>query len=217
MSKLNSIKEAIEEIRAGRPLIVVDDKDRENEGDFVMAAEKVTPEALNFVITHGRGLVCAPLTEERCDELELDIMVKESTDPKKTAFTISVDLQGEGVSTGISAYDRSKTLQALVSKNTKAQDFNRPGHIFPLRARKGGVLTRAGHTEAAVDLAEMAGCQPGAMVVEILNEDGSMARLPDLIKIAQHFDLKIVSIEDLIVYKRNLKSVDTQKVLKGMP
>ncbi|WP_103327427.1 3,4-dihydroxy-2-butanone-4-phosphate synthase [Bacteroidetes bacterium endosymbiont of Geopemphigus sp.] len=217
MSRLSNVEEAIEEIRSGKPLIVVDDENRENEGDFVMAAEKVTPEVLNFVITHGRGLVCAPLTEERCDELKLDMMVKENTDPKKTAFTISVDLHGEGVSTGISVYDRSKTLQALVGKNIKARNFNSPGHIFPLKAKKGGVLARAGHTEAAVDLAKMAGCQPGAMVVEILNEDGSMARMPDLIKIAQRFDLKILSIEDLIYYRRNFKADKPKKILKEMP
>lgn len=205
MNKLITVEQALEEIRLGRPLIIVDHKDRENEGDFVMAAEKVTPESVNFVITHGRGLVCAPLTEERCDELGLDAMVKENTDPKKTAFTISVDFKGEGMSTGISAYDRSKTLRALVDKNIKARDFNKPGHIFPLRAKKGGILERPGHTEAAVELAEMAGCQPGAMVVEILNEDGSMARLADLIHISDRFNLKILSIEDLISYKKNFR------------
>ncbi|XCI74769.1 MAG: 3,4-dihydroxy-2-butanone-4-phosphate synthase [Flavobacteriales bacterium] len=203
--KLNSIEEAIEEIRTGKIVIVVDDEQRENEGDFIVAAEKVTPEIINFVITHGRGLVCVPLPEKRCDALNLPLMVTDSTAPKETAFTVSVDLRGQGVSTGISAADRAKTIRALVDKRIRTEAFNKPGHVFPLRAKKGGVLERPGHTEATVDLTQMAGCVPGGVVVEILNKDGTIARLPDLIRIAERFQMKIISIADLIIHKLQKK------------
>lgn len=199
--RLNTISEAIEDLRNGKIIIVVDDENRENEGDFLSAAELTTPEIINFMTIHGRGLICTPLTERRCEELGLDIMVSRSSDPKETAFTVSVDLLGNGVSTGISASDRSKTILALMDENSKPSDFMRPGHIFPLRARNGGVLKRAGHTEAAVDLTVLAGLKPGGVICEIMNEDGTMARLPQLIELAKKHDLKIVSIEDLIHYQ----------------
>ncbi|RQP14786.1 MAG: 3,4-dihydroxy-2-butanone-4-phosphate synthase [Chryseobacterium sp.] len=199
--RLNTIEEAVEDLRNGKIIIVVDDEDRENEGDFLSAAELTTPEIVNFMTIHGRGLICTPLPEERCDELGLEVMVTRSSDPKETAFTVSVDLLGDGVSTGISAGDRSKTILALMDENTKPEDFMRPGHIFPLRARKGGVLKRAGHTEAAIDLTEIAGLKAGGVICEIMNDDGSMARLPELVKLAEKHDLKIVSIEDLIHYR----------------
>ncbi|WP_341660488.1 3,4-dihydroxy-2-butanone-4-phosphate synthase [Blattabacterium cuenoti] len=197
---LNEIEEAIQDIKNGKIIIVVDDKNRENEGDFIVSAEKITPEIVNFLITHGRGLVCVSLTEEKCDQLELKMMVKNNTDPRKTAFTVSVDLRGYGVSTGISASDRAKTILALVNE-IKPEAFNKPGHIFPLRAKKGGVLERPGHTEAAIDITKIARCIPGGVLVEILNKNGSMARLPQLIQIAKKFHIKIISIEDLIKYK----------------
>jgi 3,4-dihydroxy 2-butanone 4-phosphate synthase/GTP cyclohydrolase II len=200
-TQLNSIHDAIEDIRQGKVIIVVDDEDRENEGDFLAAAEMVTPEMINFMATHGRGLICAPLTESRCDELKLDMMTSNSSDPMETAFTISVDLNGKGVTTGISASDRAKTIQALIDDETKAHDLNRPGHIFPLKAKTGGVLRRTGHTEAAIDFARLAGLKPAGVIVEIMNEDGSMARLPQLLEVAKKFDLKIVSIEDLVAYR----------------
>lgn len=198
--KLNTISEAIEDLRNGKVIIVVDDENRENEGDFLAAAELITPEIINFMTIHGRGLICTPLTEKRCDELDLDIMVTRSSDPKETAFTVSIDLLGEGVTTGISASDRAKTILALMDDKTKPTDFMRPGHIFPLRARNGGVLKRAGHTEAAIDLTKLAGLKEGGVICEIMNEDGSMARLPELMELAKKLDLKIVSIEDLIHY-----------------
>ncbi len=198
---LNSIEEAIAEIQAGKVVIVVDDEDRENEGDFLTAARNATPDVVNFMATHGRGLICAPLTQERCKELELDLMVQHNSATYETPFTISVDLNGHGCSTGISTSDRSKTILALIDETIQADDLGRPGHIFPLRAKDGGVLRRAGHTEAAVDLARLAGFEPAGVIVEILNEDGTMARLPQLIEIAQKFDLKIVSIADLIDYR----------------
>ncbi|WP_185856517.1 3,4-dihydroxy-2-butanone-4-phosphate synthase [Blattabacterium cuenoti] len=197
---LNKIEEAIQDIQDGKIIIVVDDKNRENEGDFIVAAEKITPEIVNFLITYGRGLVCVSLTEEKCDQLELQMMVKNNTDPRKTAFTVSVDLRGYGVSTGISASDRAKTILALVNE-IKPEAFNKPGHIFPLRAKKGGVLERPGHTEAAIDITKIANSIPGGVLVEILNNNGSMARLPQLIQIAKKFHMKIISIEDLIKYK----------------
>ncbi len=199
--QLNTIAEAIEDLKNGKVIIVVDDENRENEGDFLSAAELTTPEIINFMTIHGRGLICTPLPEKRCDELGLDIMVTRSSDPKETAFTVSVDLLGEGVSTGISASDRSKTILALMDPNTKPADFMRPGHIFPLRAKKGGVLKRAGHTEAAIDLTKLAGLQEGGVICEIMNDDGSMARLPELYTLAKKHDLKLVSIEDLIEYQ----------------
>ncbi len=199
--ELDTIEEAIADIAAGKMVIVVDDEDRENEGDFVAAAECVTPEMINFMAKHGRGLICTPLTEERCLELELDRMVTRNTDPRKTAFTVSIDLLGHGCTTGISAHDRSKTIAALVNPNTQPADFGRPGHIFPLIAKKGGVLRRAGHTEAAIDLARLAGKAHAGILVEIMNDDGTMARLPQLMEIAARFDLKLISIKDLIAYR----------------
>ncbi len=199
--KLNTIQEAIDDLKNGKIIIVVDDENRENEGDFLSAAELTTPEIINFMTIHGRGLICTPLPEKRCDELGLDIMVTRSSDPKETAFTVSVDLLGDGVSTGISASDRSKTILALMDEKTKPSDFMRPGHIFPLRAKKGGVLKRAGHTEAAIDLTRLAGLKEGGVICEIMNEDGSMARLPELYELAQKHDLKLISIEDLIHYQ----------------
>src|SRR5690606_57578 len=196
--KLDSIEEAIADIKAGKVVIVVDDEDRENEGDFIAAAEKVTPEMINFMATHGRGLICAPLTEQRCNELDLTMMVENNTVLHHTQFTVSVDLLGHGCTTGISVHDRAKTIKALVNPETKPSDLGRPGHIFPLRAKKGGVLRRTGHTEAAIDLARLAGLQPAGILVEILNEDGTMARLPELVEVAKKFDLKLVSIEDLV-------------------
>lgn len=219
MSKivLNSIEEALEDIKLGKVVIVVDDEDRENEGDFVTAARNVTPEVINFMSKEGRGLICAPLTEERCEELGLDLMVGKNTVLHQTQFTVSVDLIGEGCTTGISAHDRSKTIQALVNPNTRAEDLGKPGHIFPLKARTGGVLRRAGHTEAAIDLARLAGFEPAGVLVEILNDDGSMARLPDLVKVAEKHDLKIVSIEDLIEYRVKNESLIRREVEINMP
>lgn len=198
---LDTIESAIEDIRLGKVVIVVDDEDRENEGDFIAAASKVTPEVINFMSKHGRGLICMALTEERCEELELDMMVARSTDPRKTAFTVSVDLLGHGCTTGISAHDRSKTVMALIDPTMKPEDFARPGHIFPLKAKNGGVLRRTGHTEATIDLARLAGLEPGGALVEIMNDDGTMARLPQLLEIASRFDLKVISIKDLIAYR----------------
>ncbi|MEN8804202.1 MAG: 3,4-dihydroxy-2-butanone-4-phosphate synthase [Wenyingzhuangia sp.] len=199
--KLDSIEGAIEDIRNGKMIIVVDDEDRENEGDFIAAAEKVTPEMINFMAQHGRGLICAPLIEERCDELDLNMMVNNNTVLHNTQFTVSVDLIGNGCTTGISAHDRAKTIYALTQKNTKSADLGRPGHIFPLKAKEGGVLRRTGHTEASVDLARLAGLKPAGILVEILNEDGSMARLPRLREVADKFNLKLISIEDLVSYR----------------
>lgn len=209
--KLDNIQEAIDDIRAGKVIIVVDDIDRENEGDFLAAAEKVTPEMINFMATHGRGLICAPLTEARCNELKLEMMVGNNTDPMETAFTISVDLRGKGVTTGISAADRAKTVEALIDPEIKPQDLNRPGHIFPLKAKEGGVLRRTGHTEAAIDFARLAGFQPAGVIVEIMNEDGTMARLPQLMEVAKKFDLKVVSIEDLVAYRMQHDSLIEKK------
>lgn len=209
--KLHTIEEAIEDIRNGKVIIVVDDTDRENEGDFVAAAEKVTPEMINFMATHGRGLICTPLTENRCKDLDLTMMVHNNTDLMETAFTISVDLRGNGVTTGISASDRAKTILALVDENTKSYDLARPGHIFPLVAKQGGVLRRTGHTEAAIDFARLAGLKPAGVIVEIMNENGSMARLPQLVKVAKKFDLKVVSIEDLVAYRMQHDSLIEKK------
>ncbi|MBV7267669.1 3,4-dihydroxy-2-butanone-4-phosphate synthase [Winogradskyella luteola] len=208
---LNTIEEAIEDIRKGKVIIVVDDENRENEGDFLAAAEKVTPEMINFMAKHGRGLICAPLTEHRCEALELNMMVRNNTDPMETAFTVSVDLRGNGVSTGISASDRAKTVKALVGNDTKPFELARPGHIFPLVAKEGGVLRRTGHTEAAIDFARLAGFEPAGVIVEIMNEDGSMARLPQLMEVAKKFDLKIVSIEDLVAYRMEYDSLIEKK------
>ena len=208
---LNTIEEAIEDIRQGKIIIVVDDEDRENEGDFLAAAEKVTPEMINFMATHGKGLICAPLTEKRCDELELHSMVKNNTDHMETAFTVSVDLKGHGVTTGISASDRAKTILALVNEDTKPYDLARPGHIFPLTAKQGGVLRRTGHTEAAIDFARLAGFKSAGVIVEIMSEDGSMARLPELVKVAKKFDLKLVSIEHLVAYRMQHDSLIVKK------
>jgi 3,4-dihydroxy 2-butanone 4-phosphate synthase/GTP cyclohydrolase II len=210
-TQLNTIEEAIEDIRQGKIIIVVDDEDRENEGDFLAAAEKVTPEMINFMATHGRGLICAPLTEKRCIELELRSMVINNTDPMETAFTVSVDLKGNGITTGISAADRAKTILALVDENIKPHDLARPGHVFPLTAKQGGVLRRTGHTEAAIDFARLAGFKPAGVIVEIMNEDGSMARLPELLKVAKKFDLKLVSIEDLVAYRMQHDSLIVKK------
>jgi 3,4-dihydroxy 2-butanone 4-phosphate synthase / GTP cyclohydrolase II len=207
--KLNTIEEAIEDIRLGKVIIVVDDEDRENEGDFITAARTITPEIVNFMATHGRGLICAPISEERCEELELELMVTKNTSSHETPFTVSVDLLGYGCTTGISASDRAKTIRALANPDTRPSELGRPGHIFPLRAKTAGVIRRSGHTEAAIDLARMAGFEPAGALVEIMNEDGSMARLPDLMKIAKRFDLKIISIKDLIAFRiRNESLVD---------
>ena len=206
-TKLNTIEEAIADIKAGKVVIVVDDEDRENEGDFVAAAEMVSPEMINFMTKEGRGLICAPLIDERCKELNLHPMVNDNTDPMLTQFTVSIDLRGNGVSTGISAADRSKTIKALVDPKTTANDLNRPGHIFPLIAKPGGVLRRTGHTEAAIDLARLAGLSPAGVIVEIMNEDGTMARLPQLKEIAAKFDLKVISIEDLVAYRMEAESL----------
>jgi 3,4-dihydroxy 2-butanone 4-phosphate synthase / GTP cyclohydrolase II len=209
--KLNTIEEAIEDIRQGKVIIVVGDEDRENEGDFLAAAEKVTPEMINFMATHGRGLICAPLTEKRCKELELHSMVVNNTDHMETAFTVSVDLKGNGVTTGISAADRAKTILALIDDTTKPFKLARPGHIFPLTAKQGGVLRRTGHTEAAIDFARLAGFKSAGVIVEIMNEDGSMARLPELYEVAKKFDLKLVSIEDLVAYRMQHDSLIVKK------
>src|SRR6218665_1688751 len=215
--KLDAIEDAIADIKAGKVIIVVDDEDRENEGDFLTAARNVTPEVINFMATHGRGLICAPLTEERCNELGLEMMVTNNTAEYSTAFTVSIDLLGYGCTTGISASDRSKTIQALINPATKPEELGKPGHIFPLKAMNGGVLRRAGHTEAAVDFARLAGFEPAGALVEILNEDGSMARLPELLTIAKKHNLKIVSIEDLIAYRIKNESIITKDVQVKMP
>ncbi len=199
--RLNSISSAIEDIKNGKIIIVVDDENRENEGDFLVAAEKITPELINFMATHGKGLICVPMTESRCSELKLDMMVNDNTDTMETAFTVSVDLRSKGVTTGISASDRSATIKSLVESDTKPYDLARPGHIFPLKAKEGGVLRRTGHTEAAVDFARLAGLKPVGVIVEIMNPDGTMARLPQLLKVAKKFDIKIASIEDLVAYR----------------
>jgi len=199
--RLNTIEEAIEDIKSGKILIVVDDEDRENEGDFICAAEKITPELVNFMAKHGRGLICTPILEKRAKELDLDLMVKSNTAMHNTAFTVSIDLIGQGCTTGISAYDRATGIKAIINPDTKPTDFARPGHIFPLIAKQGGVLRRTGHTEAAVDLARLADCYPAGVLVEILNEDGSMARLPQLIEISRQLSIKIISIKDLVAYR----------------
>lgn len=209
--QLNTIEEAIEDIKNGKVIIVVDDENRENEGDFLAAAELATPETVNFMATHGKGLICAPLTEGRCKQLGLHMMVTNNTDPLETAFTVSVDLRGKGVTTGISASDRAKTVCSLVDPATKPHDLARPGHIFPLIAKEGGVLRRTGHTEAAIDFARLAGLKPAGIIVEIMNDDGSMARLPELYEVAKKFDLKIVSIEDLIAYRMDHDSLIIKK------
>jgi len=214
---LNTIEAAIEDIKAGKLLIVVDDEDRENEGDFITAARNATPEIVNFMSIHGRGLICTPLTEERCAQLQLHPMVPDNTSLHETAFTVSIDLLGNGCTTGISAHDRSKTIQALVNPATRPEDLGRPGHIFPLKAKQGGVLRRAGHTEATIDLARLAGFEPAGVLVEIMNEDGSMARLPELLEIAKKFDLKIISIKDLIEYRLKTESLIEREVSVKMP
>jgi len=210
--KLNTIESAINDIRDGKIVIVVDDKNRENEGDFLAAAELVTPEIVNFMATHGRGLICAPITENISKRLGLNLMVGTNTDPQDTAFTVSIDLKGNGVTTGISVSDRAATIKALIDKNTKPKQFSKPGHVFPLIAKNGGVLRRTGHTEAAIDLPRLAGLKPAGVIVEIMNEDGSMARVPDLIKVAKKFNLKIISIEDLVAYRMKHDSlIDKQE------
>ena len=214
---LDSIESAIEDIQAGKMVIVVDDEDRENEGDFIIAARMVTPEVINFMSKEGRGLICAPLVEDRCDELALDLMVNSNTSLHETPFTVSVDLLGHGCTTGISAHDRAKTILALIDRNTMPADLGRPGHIFPLRAKKGGVLRRTGHTEAAIDLARLAGFEPAGVLVEIMSEDGTMARLPQLQEIAQKFNLKIISIKDLIEYRLKRDSLIEEIVRVEMP
>ena len=214
---LNTIEEAIEDIKAGKIVIVVDDEDRENEGDFLAAADKVTPEMINFMATHGRGLICAPIIEDRCEELELELMVGKNTAEYETPFTVSVDLIGQGCTTGISASDRAKTIQALVNPNTRASELGKPGHIFPLKARKGGVLRRAGHTEAAIDLARLAGLYPAGVIVEIMNEDGSMARMPELQVIAKKHQLKIVTIKDLIAFRIKNESLIEKQIDVDLP
>jgi 3,4-dihydroxy 2-butanone 4-phosphate synthase/GTP cyclohydrolase II len=215
--QFNTIEEAVEDIRNGKVVIVVDDEDRENEGDFLTAARNVTPEVINFMATHGRGLICTPITPQRCDELELNLMVTDNNAVHETAFTISIDLLGRGCTTGISAHDRAKTVQALIDPNTKPDELGKPGHIFPLKAQADGVLRRAGHTEAAIDLARLAGFEPAGCIVEILNEDGSMARLPDLIKVAERFQLKLITIKDLIVYRLQKESLVRRIISVEMP
>jgi len=215
--KFNTIEEAISDIKDGKVVIVIDDENRENEGDFIAAADKVTPEMINFMATHGRGLICAPLLESRCEELDLDLMIGRNTAAFETPFTISVDLIGHGCTTGISASDRSKTIKALVDPNTKNEELGKPGHIFPLKARQGGVLRRAGHTEAAVDLARLAGLSPAGVIVEILNEDGSMARTKELYEIAKKFNLKFITIKDLIEYRLKNESLITEEVEVKLP
>lgn len=214
---LNTIEEAIKDIQSGKLIIVVDDEDRENEGDFVTAARNVTPEVINFMSTHGRGLICAAITEKRCQELQLHPMVTDNTSSHETAFTVSVDLLGDGCTTGISAHDRSKTVLALINPNTKPEDLGRPGHIFPLKAKNSGVLRRAGHTEATIDIAMLAGFEPAGALVEIMNEDGSMARLPELKILAQKFDLKIISIKDLIAFRLKHETLIREEVRVNMP
>jgi 3,4-dihydroxy 2-butanone 4-phosphate synthase/GTP cyclohydrolase II len=214
---LDPIEAAIEDIRKGKIIIVVDDEDRENEGDFLAAAECVTPEMVNFMATHGRGLICAPIIDDRCEELGLDLMVGKNTTLHETPFTVSIDYLGKGCTTGISAHDRAVTIKALVDPETKPEDFGKPGHIFPLKARKGGVLRRAGHTEAAIDFARLAGFAPVGVICEIMNEDGSMARLPDLKKVAERFDMKLVSIKDLIEYRLQKESLIRREIAVEMP
>lgn len=208
---LNTIEEAVEDLKQGKVIIVVDDENRENEGDFLAIAELATPEMINFMATHGRGLICAPLTESRCKQLGLSRMVTNNTDPMETAFTVSVDLKGYGVTTGISASDRAKTVKSLVDDQIKPHELSRPGHIFPLIAKEGGVLRRTGHTEAAIDFARLAGYKPAGVIVEVMNDDGSMARLPQLLEVAKRFDLKIVSIEDLVAYRMEHDSLIEKK------
>lgn len=215
--KLNTIEEALTDIKNGKVVIVVDDEDRENEGDFITAARNVTPEVINFMATHGRGLICTAVTEEQAKNLQLEMMVSNNTATMETAFTVSIDLLGHGCTTGISASDRSKTVLAMIDPSMKASDFGRPGHIFPLKAKQGGVLRRTGHTEATIDLARLAGFEPCGALVEIMNEDGTMARLPDLVKIAERFDLKIVTIKDLIAYRLAKESIVTRQVEVDMP
>jgi len=215
--KLNTIEEAVQDLKAGKVIIVVDDEDRENEGDFVTAAANATPEVINFMATYGRGLICATLTEERCDELNLELMVGKNTAAYETNFTVSVDLIGHGCTTGISASDRSKTIKALINPNTDPKELGRPGHIFPLRAKDGGVLRRSGHTEASVDLARLAGMEPAGVLVEIMKDDGEMARLPDLMKIAEQHQLKIVAIKDLITYRLSKESMVVPEVTVNLP
>lgn len=215
--QLDSIEEAIEDIKDGKVIIVVDDEDRENEGDFVCAAEKVTPEIINFMAKHGRGLICAPLVEDRCEKLGLELMVGHNTAAFETPFTVSVDLIGHGCTTGISASDRAKTIQALVDDAIDPSELGKPGHIFPLKAKRGGVLRRAGHTEAAIDFARLAGLKPAGVLVEIMNEDGTMARLPDLVEVAKQFDLKLVSIKDLIAYRIKHESLIKREIGVEMP
>ncbi len=215
--KVNTIAEAIDDIKAGKVVIVVDDEDRENEGDFITAARNVTPEVINFMATHGRGLICAAVTPERAEELKLSLMVTSNTALHETAFTVSIDLLGHGCTTGISAADRSKTIQAMINPEMKAADFGRPGHIFPLIAKTGGVLRRTGHTEATIDLARLAGFEPCGALVEVLNEDGTMARLPQLVDIAKRFDLKIITIKDLISYRLAKESIVTRQIEVAMP
>ncbi len=217
INRLNTIEEAIQDIKQGKVIIVVDDEDRENEGDFVAAAELITPEIVNFMAKHGRGLICVPLPEERCKELELEMMVNQNTALHQTAFTVTVDLIGHGCSTGISASDRAKTIKALVDPNIKPEDLARPGHIFPLKAKEKGVLRRAGHTEAVVDLTRLAGLQPGGVLVEIMNDDGTMARLPELFEIAKRFNLKLISIQDLIAYRLEYESLIETGVRVSLP
>lgn len=214
---LNTIEEALAELQAGKVIIVVDDEDRENEGDFITAARNVTPEIVNFMATHGRGLICAAVTEKRAAELDLHLMVTKNTASHETAFTVSVDLLGHGCTTGISAQDRSKTVQALINPSIKPGDFGRPGHVFPLIAKNGGVLRRTGHTEATIDLSVLAGFEPCGALVEIMNEDGTMARLPDLMKIASKFGLKIISIKDLISYRLKKENIVERQVEVDMP
>jgi 3,4-dihydroxy 2-butanone 4-phosphate synthase/GTP cyclohydrolase II len=214
---LNTIEEALDDIRAGKVIIVVDDEDRENEGDFIAAARHVTPEVINFMATHGRGLICAPIIEDRADELGLELMVPKNSSLHETPFTVSIDLLGNGCTTGISASDRSKTIQALIDPNTKPEDFGKPGHIFPLRARREGVLRRIGHTEATIDFARLAGFEPIGALVEIMNEDGTMARLPELLQIAKRFDLKICSIKDLIEYRLRTETTIVREVEVELP
>lgn len=215
--KFNTIEEAITDIKEGKVVIVIDDENRENEGDFVAAAELATPEMINFMATHGRGLICTPLLESRCDELGLDLMIGKNSAAFETPFTISIDLVGHGCTTGISAQDRAKTVQALVDPNIRPEELGKPGHIFPLKARKGGVLRRAGHTEAAVDLARLAGLQPAGVIVEILNEDGTMARTNDLFKIAEKFDLKFITIKDLIEYRIKNETLISEEADVALP
>ncbi len=217
LSKLNTINEAIADIKAGKVIIVVDDENRENEGDFIVAARAVTPNIINFMATHGKGLICVPLIDERCDELGLDLMVSKNTSSHRTAFTVSVDLLGNGCTTGISASDRAKTVKALINSDTRPEDLGRPGHIFPLRAKEGGVLRRSGHTEATIDLARLAGFEPAGALVEIMNDDGNMARLPDLMKIAEKFDLRIISIKDLIAYRLKHEILIKKEVSVKLP